>query len=142
SLQDIYHSMGGKARTLLNATFNILNNGGKKAFIEHWKTIKKPSSWGRLPNPIRHHQSFIFSNVLKISMLMPFILRHFLNSNHIKKEISSTKQTKQLCILWAVKAKVLKLAFSTTMTESTYKELQDSLRKEHEMLIQISFIDS
>ncbi|CAG8805642.1 10044_t:CDS:2, partial [Cetraspora pellucida] len=105
SPQDIYHSIGEKAQTLLNATFNILNNSGEKAFIEYWKTIEKLSSWGRLPNPIRHHQSFMFFDVLKISMLMPFILRRFLNSYHIKKEISPTKQTKQLCILWAVEAK-------------------------------------
>ncbi|CAG8762106.1 21754_t:CDS:2, partial [Cetraspora pellucida] len=40
--QDIYHSMGGKARTLLDATFNILNTIGEDSFLKSWKAIEKP----------------------------------------------------------------------------------------------------
>ncbi|CAG8463549.1 17960_t:CDS:2, partial [Racocetra persica] len=57
-------------------------------------------------------------------------------SSEISKKLPR-KQIKQLCGLWAIEAKVLKLAFLTTITEITYKELQESLRKEHKMLIQI-----
>ncbi|CAB4495398.1 unnamed protein product [Rhizophagus irregularis] len=119
--QDAYHSMAGKARTLLEATFNILNANGENAFIEYWRSIEKPAHWSRMPNPLRHRQSFMFSDVLKLVMLMPFILRRFLKPHHIK----------------AIEAKTLKLAFLTIMTESIYQELQNSLKEEREILIQL-----
>jgi hypothetical protein len=50
--QDAYHSMAGKARTLLEATFNVLNASGENAFIEHWRSIEKPAHWSRMPNPL------------------------------------------------------------------------------------------
>ncbi|CAG8830478.1 36438_t:CDS:1, partial [Racocetra persica] len=42
--QDIYHSIEGKARTLLDVIFNILNASGEVAFLKSWKTIENPSS--------------------------------------------------------------------------------------------------
>jgi hypothetical protein len=43
-----------------------------------------------------------------------------------------------LCTCWAIEAKALKLAFSITMTENIQQELQETLKKEREMLIQAS----
>ena len=45
-----------------------------------------------------------------------------------------------LCTCWAIEAKALKLAFSITMTESIYQELQESLKKECKMLTQVSIL--
>ena len=44
----------------------------------------------------------------------------------------------KLCTCWVIEAKALKLAFSITMTESIYQELQESLKRERDMLIQVS----
>ncbi|GES99006.1 hypothetical protein GLOIN_2v1880882 [Rhizophagus clarus] len=65
--QDAYHSMAGKARTLLDATFNIFNANGEKEFLKYWKCIEKPTHWSRMPNPVQHRQSFMFSDILRIS---------------------------------------------------------------------------
>uniref|UniRef100_U9UVI7 BAH domain-containing protein n=1 Tax=Rhizophagus irregularis (strain DAOM 181602 / DAOM 197198 / MUCL 43194) TaxID=747089 RepID=U9UVI7_RHIID len=145
--QDPYHSMAGKARTLLEGTFNIFNTNGENAFIEYWKNIEKPSHWYRMPNPVRYRQSFMFSDVLRLTMLMPFVLRRFLKPYHIKKEVLNNWNMEQnikqnsavlkLCTCWAIEAKVLKLAFSNTMTESVYQELQELLKREYEILIQL-----
>ncbi|CAI2196582.1 10303_t:CDS:2, partial [Funneliformis geosporum] len=102
--QDAYHSMAGKTRILLKATFSILNVTGKKAFIEHWRNIEKSSS-------------------------------KVLNKWHIKHEMIQTTSISQLCIVWSIEAKVLKIAFSATIMERTYHELQESLMREYEMLI-------
>ncbi|CAB4495356.1 unnamed protein product [Rhizophagus irregularis] len=148
--QDAYHSMAGKARTLLEVTFNIFNTNGENDFLEYWKRIEKPSHWSRMPNPLRHRQSFMFSDVLRLAMLMPFILQRFLESRHIKTDalnnwhknsgIRRNLVASKLCACWAIEAKALKLAFSTTMTENTYQELQETLKKEREILIQVSII--
>ena len=146
--QDAYHSMAGKARTLLEATLNVFNVRGENEFLEHWRNIEKPSYWSRMPNPLRHRQSFMFSDVLRIAMLMPFILQRFLKSHHIKAEtlsnwfinsgIRQNSAALRLCTCWTIEAKVLKLTFSAIMTESIYQELQESLKREHEILIQVS----
>ncbi|CAG8836020.1 9883_t:CDS:2, partial [Gigaspora margarita] len=52
--QDAYHSMGEKARTLLEATFNTFNVKGESAFLKHWKDIEKPTNWYQMPNPLQH----------------------------------------------------------------------------------------
>ena len=44
--------MAGKARTLLEATFNVFNTSGENAFLEYWKSIEKPTHWCKLPNPL------------------------------------------------------------------------------------------
>ena len=126
----------------------MLNASGENAFIEHWRSIEKPAHWSRMPNPLRHRQSFMFSDVLKLSMLMPFILHRFLKPNHIKADtlndwreklkIRKNSVVSKLLSCWAIEAKALKLVFSITMTESIYQELQDSLKEESEMLIQVN----
>jgi hypothetical protein len=146
--QDAYHSMAGKARTLLEATFNVFRTSGENDFLDCWKNIEKPAHWSRMPNPLRHRQSFMFSDVLRLAMLMPFILHRFLKSHHIKMEalnnwhencrIRQNLAGSRLCTCWAIEAKALRLAFSTTMTENIYQELQETLKKEREILIQVS----
>jgi hypothetical protein len=146
--QDAYHSMAGKARTLLDVTFNIFNTNGENDFLEHWKNIEKPAHWSRMPNPLRHRQSFMFSDVLRLAMLMPFILYRFLKPHHIKtdtmnnwREIFKLRQNliiSKLLKCWAIEAKTLKLAFSITMTERIYQELEELLKKEREILIQVN----
>ncbi|CAG8827351.1 23006_t:CDS:2, partial [Cetraspora pellucida] len=60
--QDAYHFLAEKAHTLLEVIFNVFNLNGENAFLKHWKDIEKPTNWYRMPNPLRHHQSFIFSD--------------------------------------------------------------------------------
>src|SRR4051794_23823396 len=101
-----------------------------------------------MPNPLKHRQSFMFSDVLRLSMLMPFILQRYLKPNHIKAEALNNWHEKsgirqnsailKLCTCWAIEAKALKLAFSIVMTETIYQELQESLKSEHDILIQVS----
>ncbi|CAI2192760.1 72_t:CDS:2, partial [Funneliformis geosporum] len=117
TLQDAYNSIAGKACTLLEATFSILNVIGEKAFIEYWRNIKKLFYWSRMLNPLRHRQTEV------------------LNKWHTKHGIIQTTAISQLCIVWSVEVKVLKIAFSVTMTKRTYHKLQESLMKECEMLI-------
>ncbi|CAI2200720.1 1993_t:CDS:1, partial [Funneliformis geosporum] len=40
---DAYHSMIGKAHTLLEEMFNMFNMNVKNSFIEYWKQIEKPT---------------------------------------------------------------------------------------------------
>ena len=81
-------------------------------------------------------------------MIMPFILRRFLKPCHIKTEtlnnwlttsgIRQNSAVSKLCMCWAIEAKALKLAYSITMTESIYQELQEYLKREHDTFIQVS----
>src|SRR5437588_1322908 len=62
--QDAYHAIAGKVQRFLNITFNLLNDNGKKAFVKYWRCFEKPSIWHRLPNPVTHLKSFMFSDAL------------------------------------------------------------------------------
>ncbi|CAG8797340.1 1789_t:CDS:1, partial [Cetraspora pellucida] len=44
----------------------------------------------------------------------------------------------KLCTCWAIEAKVLKLAFSLSMTTNSYQELQELLEKECKILLEVS----
>ena len=137
-----------KRRTLLDATFNVFSTAGEIDFVKTWKKIEKPSYWCRMPNPLKHRQSFMFSDVLRLSMLMPFILRRFLKPHHIKSEALNNWSTNlgirqnsvilKLCTCWAIEAKALKLAFSNAMSENLYQELKNLLNRERDALIQVS----
>jgi hypothetical protein len=93
----------------------------------------------------------MFSDVLRLSMLMPFILNRFLKPHHIKVDtlndwckklkIRKISVVSKLLSCWAIEAKALKLAFSIIMTESIYQKLQDSLKEEREILIQVSIFN-
>ena len=72
--QDIYHATAGKIMRLLKLTVNLFSLEGQRAFIKTWKDFEHPIQWSRLPNPISHHESFMMSDYLRLSMVMPFIL--------------------------------------------------------------------
>src|ERR1043165_1147810 len=100
-----------------------------------------------MSNPLKHRQSFMFSDMLKLLMLMLFILRRFFKPHHIKSDalnnwsvnlgIKQNSVISKLCICWAIEAKALKLAFSNTMSENIYQEFQESLNRERDVLIQV-----
>ena len=81
--QDAYHAIAGKVQRLLKITFDLLNDNGKKEFVKYWRRFEKPSIWHRLPNPVTHLKSFMFSDALQLAMIMPFILKHFLAPSNI-----------------------------------------------------------
>ncbi|CAB4488169.1 unnamed protein product [Rhizophagus irregularis] len=57
----------------------------------------------------------------------------------MEQNIKQNSAVLKLCTCWAIEAKVLKLAFSNTMTESVYQELQELLKREYEILIQFGY---
>ncbi|CAG8793473.1 4923_t:CDS:2, partial [Racocetra persica] len=112
--QDAYHALADKATYLLNITLRYLNTNREVAWLKY---------------------------TLHLAILMPFILRYFLSPSYLKAEIikhlkNVYKLTRnnhaiiKLIELWVVEAKLLKLAFSTTMTNDTYKELRSLFEKE------------
>ena len=113
----------------------------------HWKAIEKPVHWWRLPNPLRHRQSFMFSDGLRLAMLIPFILRRFLQPCHIKstslkflKESLSMREDQivpELIGCWVIVAKTTKLAFSSIFTEQKYNDLATCLSQERDILVKI-----
>ena len=70
---DAYHAIAGKVTKLLEETLSLLSKSGEEAFLLHWQGIEKPPQWSRLPNPLKHLRSFMFSDVLRAAMLMPFV---------------------------------------------------------------------
>jgi len=147
--RDAYHAMGGKTRRLLDVTFSLLTSDGESEWLRHWKLIKKPSQWSKLPNPIMHRQSFMFSDVLQLAMLMPFILRHFLTCRYIKSDIlQSIKQCLNLSRIdqvplkviqvWVTEAKALRLAFKVTLNKSDQQALSQILKEQSRVLVEVS----
>jgi len=90
----------------------------------------------------------MFSDVLRLAMIMLFILGHFLKPCHIKtetlnnwlttSEIRQNLAVSKLYMCWVIEAKTLKLAFLIIMIENIYQKLQEYLKREHNMLIQVS----
>ncbi|CAG8786012.1 2568_t:CDS:2, partial [Racocetra persica] len=141
SLQDAYHTLAGKATRFLDITLRYLNTNREVAWLKYWKSIKKPARWSQMPNLLTYYHSFIFSDTLCLAMLIPFILCYFLSPSYLKAEIieylkNIYKLTRndyaiiKLIELWVVEVKLLKLAFSTTMTNDTYKKLCSLFEKE------------
>src|SRR5581483_4077006 len=69
--QDAYHTVAGKVQRLMECTFSLLNPVGETTFLRYWKIFETPSGWCRLPNPIKHRNSFMFSDCLRLAMIMP-----------------------------------------------------------------------
>ena len=82
--QDAYHAFRGKVQRLIDSTLSMLNDVSKETFLKHWRNCKKPAHWYQLANSIVHYNSFMFSDALQLAMLMPFILRWFLDQNCFK----------------------------------------------------------
>ncbi|UZO21593.1 uncharacterized protein OCT59_013980 [Rhizophagus irregularis] len=73
--QDIFHCFAGKANRLLIATFGLLTHSGEDTFTETWKFFEVPSCWSQWQNPITHLASYFMSDILRLTMIIPFILR-------------------------------------------------------------------
>ncbi|RIB00038.1 hypothetical protein C2G38_2130544, partial [Gigaspora rosea] len=103
--------------------------------------------WPKMPNPLTHRHSFSFSDSLKLAMIMPFILKRFLNIKHIKNtEINILKERLneshtlipiKLIECWTTVSKALKITFSKSFTQEEYKILQNILNDEINILILI-----
>ncbi|CAG8783451.1 4841_t:CDS:1, partial [Gigaspora rosea] len=56
-----------------------------------------------------------------------------IKNNWRTRQITSVSK---LCTCWAIEAKVIKLAFSLSMTTNSYQELQKLLERECEILLE------
>ncbi|KAF0548439.1 hypothetical protein F8M41_025947 [Gigaspora margarita] len=86
--------------------------------------FEKLSAWNRLPNSITYLKSFIFLDALQLAMLIPVILRYFLNSD----DIISTSFT----VLYAIS-----YCFKLKLTQGDLDHLQDILIEECHILIEL-----
>jgi len=146
---DAYHAMGGKTRRLLDETFNLLTSSGESEWLHHWKLIEKPPRWSKLPNPILHRQSFMFSDIFRLAMLMPFILRRFLTWRLMKKDLLESIQRRlnlprieqvplKVIQVWVTEAKALKLVFSVTLSSNDFQALIKALKEQSRILLEVS----
>jgi hypothetical protein len=85
SPQDVYHATAGKIGRLLKLTCELFSQEGECDFINAWKDFEKPKKWSKLPNPISHYASFMMSDYLQLSMIMPYILHRFLKVSSLKE---------------------------------------------------------
>jgi hypothetical protein len=149
--QDIYHATAGKIMRLLKLTVNLFSLEGQRAFIKTWKDFEHPIQWSRLPNPISHHESFMMSDYLRLSMVMPFILNRFLKISHLKVDEATKIQQrihanrislvpKSLIKCWVLVSKTTRLVFKNEYSENDYKNLQQNLETERKILIQVFYI--
>jgi hypothetical protein len=150
--QDTYHAVAGKIQRLLECTLNLLNENGKKEFLTYWRFFEKPSIWHRLPNSITHIKSFMFSDVLQLTMVMPFILKRFLTPRNITptvltvlcNRLSSNNRRRlttgainSIISCWVTVADTAAHCFKLKLTPNDLEHLQDMLREERRMLIEV-----
>jgi hypothetical protein len=118
------------------------------AWQQQWNAIEKPPGWSRLPNPISHRGSFMFSDTLRLAMIMPFVLWRFLSPEHLKTDKLEAIKSRlnlwhrrevcsKLVQLWAVEANALRLAFRTSFDEADYEKLGVALEKERDALLEV-----
>jgi hypothetical protein len=150
--QDPYHAVAGKVARLLDCTCLIFTQKGELAIIQYWKAFETPRKWARLPNPIRHRHSFMMSDVLRLLMIFPFILKRCLHLGTIKNDyLIETKERlglhrqndviKKLVKTWALVAKASKEVFSNTISRSVYyNNLSQALTNEQCALLEASDI--
>ncbi|GBB83725.1 hypothetical protein RclHR1_01040030 [Rhizophagus clarus] len=147
--QDPYHAVAGKVARFLECTCSILTSQGESSIIQYWKAFETPRKWARLPNLIKHRHSFMMSDVLRLSMILPFILKRCLHSGTIKSEyLTATKERlslshqnnviKKLVKTWALVAKASKEIFSTIILQPEYYDnLSQTLNNEHHALLEM-----
>jgi methyltransferase-like protein len=132
----------------LRLTVGLLSLEGQKTFIKTWKNFEYPTQWGKLPNPISHCESFMMSDNLRLSMVMPFILNRFLRTSHLKhNELIKIQQRihanrvdlipKSLIKCWVLVSKSMQLVFKNEYSENNYKDLQEILETESKILTQV-----
>ncbi|RGB25373.1 hypothetical protein C1646_771828, partial [Rhizophagus diaphanus] len=81
-----FHCMGGLANKMLQSTFTILTSKGEESFLIFWKHFEFPNIWSRQQNPITHLNSYFFSDYLRLTMIMPFLIDRTINNNNLLKE--------------------------------------------------------
>jgi hypothetical protein len=120
----------------------LFTKEGEGEFTKAWKSIEKPKKWPHLPNPISHHASFMMSDYLRLTMIMPFILNSFLKISSLKENdskaimqristsshISMVKNAIISC--WVHVAKTMRMVFESKFTLDLYDELEKCLRDE------------
>ncbi|RGB22335.1 hypothetical protein C1646_776261 [Rhizophagus diaphanus] len=141
---DIYHSIAGKVLRLMDCTFGIFNTAGNDEFIKNWKVFEMPTQWHKLPNPITHRQSFMMSDRLRLVMVLPYILRRFLQVKHLKSNsllelqenlsVNSKKVVDKLIQCWVIVAKCAKFCFNLSFNNESYETLNILLKQETTLL--------
>ena len=123
---------------MLQATFEILSSMGENEFLKVWRNFKYPLSWSRQQNPITHLGSYFFSDYLRLSMIMPFLINRaisnvtMLNKSFIEHLIKACTITKshvidQLLNLWISFSKMVYLVFRKEFSENCFNDLQRNL---------------
>jgi hypothetical protein len=146
--QDVYHATAGKIGRLLKLTCELFSQEGEKDFIKIWKDFEKPKNWARIPNPISHRDSFMMSDSLRLTMIMPFLLNHFLKISSLKhneaKAIQHRTQASRLDTVkniiiscWVHVAKTMRIVFENNFTLNSYEELQQCLEEEMSILTKV-----
>ncbi|CAG8717054.1 5297_t:CDS:2, partial [Funneliformis mosseae] len=82
---DAFHCMGGLAKEMLQSTFEILSSKGETEFLKVWHNFEFPPYWSRQQNPITHLGSYFFSDYLRLSMIMPFLINRVLHITMLNK---------------------------------------------------------
>ncbi|UZO27870.1 uncharacterized protein OCT59_021423 [Rhizophagus irregularis] len=146
--QDIFHCFAGKANRLLIATFGLLTNSGEDTFTRIWKFFEVPSCWSRRQNPITHLASYFMSDILRLTMIIPFILRRCLTSDLLKREAlmrikermdlrSHNYVINRIIKCWVQFSLTARMVFSRTLTNENYETIQKMLELECKMLLEI-----
>ena len=122
---------------MLQKTFEILSTTGEDEFLKIWRNFEFPSTWAHQQNPITHLGSYFFSDYLRLSMIMPFLINReisttMLNKAFIEHLIKSCATTKnhtvdQLLSLWVSFSKMVFLVFCKEFSETGYNNLQQSI---------------
>jgi hypothetical protein len=127
----------------------MLNDNGKKRFLNYWRNCEKPSIWHSLPNPISHRKSFMFCDCLQLTMVMPFILKRFLtpgdiNSNdleticnHNNRRISTHQAVNTLISCWVIVADAASYCFKLELNVNDLTYLKDVLMEEYHILLKV-----
>jgi len=64
---------------------NILTAQGNDLFLKGFRDVQMPHTWGNLQNPVYHWRSYTYTDVASIIVLIPLILRRFVNSDSFIK---------------------------------------------------------
>lgn len=126
--------MAGLGGRLLNSTFEVLTKEGLNAFLITWKSFEMPSTWSRQQNPITHRQSYFMSDILRLTMIFPFLLMRFLSIEVVKSEVlqalkqrnSLNRRSQSITMImqcWISFATLAKLIFTSTLQDSDYTNL-------------------
>jgi len=134
---DAFHCIGGLAKEMLQLTFKILSSAGEERFLNVWRNFEFPTVWSRQQNPITHLDSYFFSDYLRLSMIMPFIINRslsisMLNKTFVEYLIGMGQMTKRQIIdqfldLWVAFSQMACLIFCKEFSEDDYINLQQKL---------------